>query len=88
MPESMRSRARRVHPRGAPTLGRLSPAMEVDRRIADLGLHLVDGSIVALGESLGIYRLAARDGRHFAGVRRRDGRSYELVVHPTVPERP
>jgi predicted nucleic acid-binding protein len=41
--------------------------MEVDRRFADLGLGLVDGSVVALAQSLGIRRLATRDVRHFAG---------------------
>jgi predicted nucleic acid-binding protein len=68
----------------APTVGQLSHAMEVDRRFAGLGL--VDGSTVALPESLGVRRLATRDVRHFAAVRLRDGRSFELVVHPTDPE--
>ena len=48
-----------------PTVGQLSRAMEVDRRFGDLGLGLVDGSVVALAESLGIRRLATRDVRHF-----------------------
>jgi predicted nucleic acid-binding protein len=69
-----------------PTVGQLSRAMEVDRRFADLGLGLVDGSIVALAESLGIRRLATRDVRHFGAVRLRDGRSFELVVEPTNPD--
>ena len=69
-----------------PTIGQLSRAMEVDRRSADLGLGLVDGSIVALAESLGIRRLATRDVRHFTAVRLRDGGSFELVVHPTDPD--
>lgn len=70
-----------------PTLGQLSRAMEVDRRFASLGLGLVDGSIVALAESLDIRRLATRDLRHFAAVRLRDSSAFELVVHPTDPER-
>jgi len=70
-----------------PTVGQLSRAMEVDRRFEDLALGLVDGSIVALAESLGIRRLATRDVRHFAAVRLRDGRSFELVVHPTDPDK-
>ena len=37
-----------------PTVGHFSRAMEVDRRFADLGLDLVDGSVVALAESLDI----------------------------------
>jgi predicted nucleic acid-binding protein len=69
-----------------PTVGQLSRAMEVDRRFANLGLGLVDSSVVALAESLGIRRLATRDVRHFAAVRLRDGRSFELVVHPTDPD--
>jgi predicted nucleic acid-binding protein len=69
-----------------PTVGQLSRAMEVDRRFADLGLGLVDGSVVALAESLGIRRLATRDVRHFAAVRLRDGGSFELVVHPNHPD--
>lgn len=69
-----------------PTVGQLSRAMEVDRRFADLGLGLVDASVVALAESLGIRRLATRDVRHFAAVRLRDGRSFELVVHPMDPD--
>ena len=70
-----------------PTVGQLSRAMEVDRRFADLSLGLVDSSVVALAESLGIRRLATRDVRHFAAVRLRDGRSFELVVHPTDPDK-
>jgi predicted nucleic acid-binding protein len=66
-----------------PTVGQLSRAMEVDRRFADLGLGLVDGSVVVLAEFLGIRRLATRDVRHFAAVRLRDGRSFDLVVHPS-----
>lgn len=69
-----------------PTIGQLSRAMEVDRRFVDLGLGLVDGSIVALAESLGVRRLATRDVRHFAAVRLRDGSALELVVHPTDPD--
>lgn len=70
-----------------PTAGQLARAMEVDRRYADLGLGLVDGSIVALAESLHIRRLATRDVRHFAAVRFRDGRTFDLVVQPTAPDK-
>ena len=69
-----------------PTVGQLSRAMDVDRRFADLRLGRVDASVVALAESLGIRRLATRDVRHFSAVRLRDGRSFELVVHPTDPD--
>jgi predicted nucleic acid-binding protein len=70
----------------SPTVGQLSRAMEVDRRFADLRLGLVDSSVVALAESLGVRRLATRDVRHFLAVRLRDGSAFELVVHPTEPE--
>ena len=70
-----------------PTVGQLARAMEVDNRFADLGLGLVDGSIVALAELLGVRRLATRDVRHFSAVRLGDGQAFELVVHPTDPDR-
>jgi predicted nucleic acid-binding protein len=70
-----------------PSLDQLSRAMEIDRRYADLGLGLVDGSVVALAETLGIHHLATRDVRHFAAVRLRGGRPFELVVHPMDPDR-
>ena len=69
-----------------PTSDQLARAMEVDRRYADLGLGLVDASLVALAESLDIRRLATRDVRHFAAVRLRNGRSFELVVDPMDPD--
>jgi predicted nucleic acid-binding protein len=69
------------------TLGQLSRAMEIDRRYADLGLGLVDGSVAALAEGLGIRRLATRDVRHFAAIRLHDGSAFELVVHPADPDR-
>ena len=70
-----------------PSLDQLSRAMEIDRRYENLGLGLVDGSVVALAETLGIRRLATRDLRHFAAVRLRDGSPFDLVVHPRVPDR-
>jgi predicted nucleic acid-binding protein len=82
----MQDLARGAFTYAPPTAGQLSRAMEVDRRFADLRLGLVDGSVVALAESLSIRRLATRDVRHFAAVRLRDGRSFELVVHPTDPD--
>ena len=70
----------------APSGDQLSRAMEIDRRYANLGLGLVDASIVALAERLGIRRLATRDIRHFAAVRLQDGSAFELVVLPTDPD--
>ncbi len=82
----MQDLARGAFTYAPPTVGQLARAMEVDRRFAELGLGLVDGSVVALAESLDVRRLATRDVRHFATVRLRDGRSFELVVHPTNPD--
>lgn len=71
-----------------PALDLLVRAMAIDRRYADLGLGLVDASIVALAEELGVRRVATRDVRHFSAARLRDGRGLELVVHPSNPDRP
>ncbi len=70
-----------------PSLAHLARAMAIDGAYADLGLGLVDASIVALADELGVRRLATRDVRHFAAVRLRDGRAFELVVKPTQPDR-
>jgi len=69
------------------TMDQLDRAIDVDLAFADLGLGFVDGSIVALPETLGVRRIATRDVRHFSAVRLRDGTAFELVVHPTDPER-
>jgi len=71
----------------APTATHLERAMEVDRQYAGLGLGLVDASIVALAEELGVARLATRDLRHFEAVRLRSGRRFELVVRPRRSDR-
>jgi predicted nucleic acid-binding protein len=73
----------------APTQAILDRAMDVDRQYDDLGLGLglVDSSVVALAEELGVYRLATRDVRHFSAVRLRGGKCFELVVQPRRPER-
>ena len=69
-----------------PALDQLRRAMEVDARYADLGLGLVDASIVVLAEDLGIRGLATRDIRHFAAIRLRDGTAFDLAVHPRSPD--
>lgn len=71
----------------APAVDQLTRAMDIDRRFADLELGLVDASIVALAEELGVRRLATRDVRHFSAVRLRDGSAFELVVQPAEPDR-
>ncbi len=69
-----------------PALPLLLRAVEIDQRFRGLGLGLVDASIVALAEELGITRLATRDVRHFSSVRLHNGKSFELVVHPGRPD--
>lgn len=69
-----------------PTLPLLRRAMEIDARFAGLSLGLVDASIVALAEELGITRIATRDVEDFGAVRLRDGRAFELVVVPSEPD--
>lgn len=69
-----------------PTLPLLVRAMEIDRQYAELELGLVDASIVALAEHLGVTRIATRDVRDFSAVRLRDGRPLQLVVAPSRPD--
>ena len=71
----------------APTSSTLDRAMEIDRRYAGLGLGLVDASVVALAEEIGVDRLATRDVRHFSAVTLRGGRSFQLVVQPRRSDR-
>jgi predicted nucleic acid-binding protein len=63
-----------------PTLPLLQRAMAIDLHHADLKLGLVDASLVALAEVLGVTRVATRDVRDFRAVRLHDGRSLELVA--------
>jgi predicted nucleic acid-binding protein len=69
-----------------PRADQLARAMVIDEHYADLGLGLVDASVVALAEDLGIRRVATRDVRHFAAVRLNDGTAFELVVYPSRPD--
>lgn len=84
----MQDLARGAFTYAAPTPAQLARAMEIDRRYADLGLGLVDASVVALAEDLGVRRIATRDVRHFRTVRLRDGGTFELVVDSAAPEQP
>src|SRR5207244_1314387 len=83
----MRDVARGAFTYAPPALDQLRRAMELDDRYADLGLGLVDASIVVLAEDLGIRRIATRDVRHFGTVRLRGGKTLDLVVNPTRPDR-
>jgi predicted nucleic acid-binding protein len=71
-----------------PSAWHISRAMDIDRRYADLGLGLVDASIIAVAEEVGVSRLATRDMRHFTAVRLPSGQAFELVVHPSRPDGP
>jgi predicted nucleic acid-binding protein len=64
-----------------PTGADLARAIEIDRKFDDLGLGLVDASIAALAERLGVYRVLTTDS-DFVAVRVGAGwrRSLELVV--------
>ena len=70
-----------------PTASILARAMEIDQAYPKLNLGLVDASIVALAEELGVRRLATRDVRDFSAVRLRGGAAFDLVVTPARPER-
>lgn len=83
----MRDLAQGAFTYAPPDLHDLARAMEIDERFSDLGLGLTDASVVALAERVGVLRIATRDVRHFAAVRLRDGRSLELAVDPTNPDR-
>lgn len=83
----MRDLARGAFTYAPPTLDLLAGAMEIDQRYSDLRLGLVDASIVALADILGVRRIATRDVRDFAAVRLADGSPFELVVQPSDPDR-
>jgi hypothetical protein len=68
------------------TEAQLSRAVDIDAAYPALDLGLVDASIVALAEELGVTRLLTRDVRDFSTVRLGDGRAFDLVVSPTRPE--
>jgi len=70
----------------APTLDLLHRAMQIEPAHAAPELGLVDASLVALAEHLGVRRVATRDVRDFAAVRLRGGRAMDLVVVPRHPD--
>ena len=65
-----------------PSPWHISRAMDIDRRYADLEFGLVDASIVALAEEVGVTRLATRDLRRFSVVRLGGGQAFDLVAQP------
>jgi predicted nucleic acid-binding protein len=71
----------------APSAAILWRAMQIDEQFKDLGLGLVDASVAALAEELGVTRLVTRDVRDFSAIRLRGGRAFEIVVAPTNPDR-
>ena len=71
-----------------PSGAQRSRALEVDAAYPGLHLGLVDASVVALAEELGVTRLATRDVQDSSAVRLADGRPFDLVVFPSRPEPP
>lgn len=66
----------------------LERAMEIDKKFEDVGLGLVDASIAALAERLGVYRVLTTDS-DFVAVRIGAGwrKSFELAA-PLPHQRP
>lgn len=83
----IRDLARGAFTYAPPPVDHLRRAMETDERYGDLGLGLVDASIVTLAEDLGLRRILTRDVRHFSVVRLRDGSAFEFAAFPTDPDR-
>lgn len=62
-----------------PTPADLARCLELQTQYADLGLGVVDASVVALVERLGEHAVATLDHRHFAVVRPRHVEALRLV---------
>lgn len=62
-----------------PTQGDLERCHQLQRAYADLGLGVVDASVLALVERLGEPKLATLDHRHFASVRPAHVEALELL---------
>ncbi len=54
-------------------------SVELVRRYADLGLGLVDASVVAIAERLNVVTIATLDRRHFTVVRPAHCDAFELI---------
>lgn len=61
------------------TLEDLGRSLEVLQAYADLNIGLVDATVVALAERLGISRLLTTDRRHFSAVKLKQGTHLELL---------
>lgn len=64
-----------------PTPADLARAIELDKRFADLGLGLVDGTVAAVAERRRVRRVLTTDRKHFSAIRVgvRLDRALELV---------
>lgn len=67
----------------SPTQVDLSRAVELERQYADLGLGLVDASVLAVCERLQEKKLATLDRRHFGTVRPSHCDALELLPDPS-----
>ena len=57
----------------------LLAAAQVEARFADLGVGLVDASVVVTCESIGETRVATLDRRHFSVLRTSDGKALDIL---------
>jgi hypothetical protein len=57
----------------------LEGAAELASTYGDLGIGLVDASVIAAAERLGVTRIATLDQRHFRSIRPRGGKPFTLV---------
>lgn len=74
--EDVLAGAYRIEP---PTLSDLERCRDLQVRYADLGLGIVDASVIALAERLGEPKLATLDNRHFRAVRPAHVEGLELL---------
>jgi hypothetical protein len=70
----------------APDARDLARAGQIDRKFAELGLGLVDASVAALAERLGIYRVLTTD-RDLTIVRVGRGYRRALILAAPLPKR-
>ncbi|MCU0580033.1 MAG: PIN domain-containing protein [Desulfobacterota bacterium] len=61
------------------TLEDLGRSLEILKAYADLNIGLVDATIVALAERLGISKLLTADRRHFSALKLKQGTPLELL---------